>query len=377
MGGETKTGLGLDFLLSELFVDRAGSRVNENVPQIAVVITDEADEDQLKEIATTPHDQHVYSVSDFAALQGISQILVQMLCTTINEAKRPISQVVQECRSATVADIVFLVDGSTSISPTNFQEVRRFLHSFIEGLDIGTDKVRVGLAQFSNEIQKQFHLGEHTDKRALLEQVDRLPQLGGGTDTGKAITVLREEFFTTAKGSRADQRVPQIAVVLTDGESGDDVVPPAKALRQHGVIVFAIGVGAANITELKAIANRPHEHFLVSVERFQALQTRSQGLLQNVCVSMENQRMALIPKFSDVFFLVDSNMMQTDFQQVRTLLMRLVNQLNPSSKTTRLGLAQFAQDTKVEFLLNTHNTKEEYVAAFKKFRLPLRPNSVW
>ncbi|CAB1334701.1 unnamed protein product [Coregonus sp. 'balchen'] len=401
MGGETKTGLGLDFLLNELFVDRAGSRVNENVPQIAVVITDgksldkvglhalklkkrgvtlyaigikEADEDQLKEIATTPHDQHVYSVSDFAALQGISQILVQMLCTTIDEAKRPISQVVQECRSATVADIVFLVDGSTSISPTNFQEVRRFLHSFIEGLDIGADKVRVGLAQFSNEIQKQFHLGEHTDKRALLEQVDRLPQLGGGTDTGKAITVLREEFFTTAKGSRADQRVPQIAVVLTDGESGDDVVPPAKALRQHGVIVFAIGVGAANITELKAIANRPHEHFLVSVERFQALQTLSQGLLQTVCVSMENQRMALIPKFSDVFFLVDSNMMQADFQQVRTLLMRLVNQLNPSSKTTRLGLAQFAQDTKVEFLLNTHNTKEEYMAAFKKFRLPLRPN---
>ncbi|KAK6326962.1 hypothetical protein J4Q44_G00026070 [Coregonus suidteri] len=401
MGGETKTGLGLDFLLNELFVDRAGSRVNENVPQIAVVITDgksldkvglhalklkkrgvtlyaigikEADEDQLKEIATTPHDQHVYSVSDFAALQGISQILAQMLCTTIDEAKRPISQVVQECRSATVADIVFLVDGSTSISPTNFQLVRRFLHSFIEGLDIGADKVRVGLAQFSNEIQKQFHLGEHTDKRALLEQVDRLPQLGGGTATGKAITVLLEEFFTTAKGSRADQRVPQIAVVLTDGESEDDVVLPAKALRQHGVIVFAIGVGAANINELKAIANRPHQHFLVSIERFQALQTLSQGLLQTVCVFMENQRMALIPKFSDVFFLVDSNMMQADFQQVRTLLMRLVNQLNPSSKTTRLGLAQFAQDTKVEFLLNTHNTKEEYMAAFKKFRLPLRPN---
>ena len=67
-------------------------------------------------------------------------------------------------------------------------------------------------------------------------------------------------------------------------------------------------------------------------------------------------------------------MMQADFQLVRTLLMRLVNQLNPSTKTMRLGLAQFAQDTKVEFLLNTHNTKEEYLAALRKFRLPLRPN---
>uniref|UniRef100_A0A4W5RXV3 VWFA domain-containing protein n=1 Tax=Hucho hucho TaxID=62062 RepID=A0A4W5RXV3_9TELE len=401
MGGETNTGLGLDFLLNELFVDRTGSRVNENVPQIAVVITDgesmdnvglhalklkkqgitlyaigikEADEDQLKEIATTPHNQHVYSVSDFAALQGISQSLIQVLCTTIDEAKRPISKVVQECLNATVADIVFLVDGSTSISHTNFQEVQRFLHSFIKGLDIGADKVRVGLAQFSNVIQKQFHLGEHTDQMALLEQVDKFPQLGGGTDTGKAITVLRKEFFTKANGSRADQRVPQIAVVLTDGESADDVELPAKALRQHGVIVFAIGVGAANINKLKDIANRPHEHFLVNIESFQALQTLSQDLLQTVCVSMENQRMALIPKFSDIFFLVDSNMTQADFKQVRNLLMRLVNQLNPSTKTMRLGLAQFAQDTKVEFLLNTHNTKEEYLAALRKFRLPLRPN---
>lgn len=67
-------------------------------------------------------------------------------------------------------------------------------------------------------------------------------------------------------------------------------------------------------------------------------------------------------------------MMQADYLLVRTLLMRLVNQLNPSTKTMRLGLAQFAQDTKVEFFLNTHNTKEEYLAALRKFRLPLRPN---
>ncbi|XP_034144568.1 collagen alpha-6(VI) chain isoform X3 [Esox lucius] len=395
-GGGTMTGEGLDFLLKELFVDQAGSRIKNNVPQIAVVITDgqsqdnvaphalelqrrgitlyaigikDADEEQLKEIATKPHNQHVYSVSDFAALQGISQSIVQVLCTTVEEAKRQVSQVGQDCSTATVADIVFLVDGSGSIGPTDFQEVRMFLHNFIEGLDIGSDKVRVGLAQFSDQPKLEFLLADNTEKSSLLEKVDQLEQLKGGTATGTAIRFLQREFFNPAAGSRSGQRVPQIAVVLTDGDSVDDVVEPAKELRQHGVIVYAIGVGNINKTQLQTIANRPSKHFLHTINNFQALQAISQGLLKTVCVSMVNQRMALGQKFADIIFLVDSNMRPIEFQQVRILLQRLVNQLNPSRDTHRLGLAQFSQDTEVEFLLNALTTKNDYVAALKKFKL--------
>ncbi|KAL0985324.1 hypothetical protein UPYG_G00155490 [Umbra pygmaea] len=392
-GGGTMTGQGLDYLLNELFVDKSGSRINNNVPQIVVVITDgrsqdsvephalalkrrgitlyaigikDADEAQLKEIATVPHIQHVYSVSDFTALQGISQSIVQVLCTTVEEAKRQISQVAQDCR--TVADIVFLVDGSSSISAGNFQEVRTFLRSFIEGLDIGGDKVRVGLAQFSDQPRKEFLLKDYTEKSELLEQVDNLQQLEGGTATGAAITFLKKQFFTKVSGSRADQQVPQIAVVLTDGESTDNVVPPAQELREHGVIVYAIGVGAIEINQLKAIANRPYKHFLNTISSFQALQTLSQGLLKTVCVSMENQRIALAPKFADIFFLVDSNMKPAEFQMFRSLLMRLASQLNIGRETHRLGLAQYALETNVEFLLNAHNVKADYMTALKKFR---------
>lgn len=46
-----------------------------------------------------------------------------------------------ECAKATVADIVFLVDGSTSIGPTSFEDMRQFLKNVVNGLDIGEDKV--------------------------------------------------------------------------------------------------------------------------------------------------------------------------------------------------------------------------------------------
>ncbi|XP_070692202.1 collagen alpha-6(VI) chain [Pempheris klunzingeri] len=402
MGGGTQTGQGLDFMLNEHFVEAAGSRAAKNVPQIAVVITDgksqdnveshaqslkrkgillyaigikDADEDQLREIANEPHSQHVYSVSDFAALQGISQSIIQTLCTTVEEVKRQLLQLSQECAKATVADIVFLVDGSSSIGISNFQEVRQFLRSVISGLDIGPDKVRIGLAQYSDEPHKEFLLKDHMDKNSLLAEVDTFPYRTGGTETGKAIDFVLTQYFTKEAGSRASQRVPQIVVVITDGDSTDDVVAPAQRLRQQGVIVFGIGVGEVNLKQLESIANRPPERFMNTIDSFQALQRLTEGLLQTVCISVEDQRQALAERFGDIFFLVDSGVSPSEFQQIRTVLVRLANQLNIGASAYRLGLAQYGQDTKVEFLLNAFQTKEETQNAVKRFRpRRLQPN---
>ncbi|KAM9309642.1 collagen alpha-6(VI) chain isoform 2-T6 [Pholidichthys leucotaenia] len=280
-----------------------------------------------------------------------------------------------ECAKATMADIVFLVDGSSSIGIRNFDQIRQFLRSVISGLDIGPNKVRVGLAQYSDEPYQEFLLNEHMDVESLLDEVNTFPYRTGDTETGKAINFLRTEYFTEKAGSRLNQRVPQIAVVITDGESRDDVVAPAQALRQLGVIVFGIGVGQAKIEELQAIANRPLDRFMFPIDSFEALQRLTGSLLQTVCVSMEDQRQALAEKFADIFFLVDSGISATDFQQVRTVLTRLSNQLNIGASAHRLGLAQYGQDTKVEFLFNAYETKEEIQNAIRRFRIRrLQPN---
>ncbi|XP_031610902.1 collagen alpha-6(VI) chain isoform X2 [Oreochromis aureus] len=399
-GGGTLTGKGLEFMLNEHFVGKAGSRAVQKVPQIAVVITDgksqddveshaknlrrrgivlyaigikDADASQLREIAND--DQHVYSVSDFAALQGISQNIIQTLCTTVEEAKRQLLQLSQECARATVADIVFLVDSSSSIGVDNFEEIRQFLRSFILGLDIGPDKIRIGLAQYSNETYQEFLLKDHMDKDSLLAEVDQFPYRTGGRETGKAIDFLQSVYFTKEAGSRASQRVPQFAVVITDGDSTDDVVEPAKRLRDQGVIIFGIGVGEVNQQELESIVNLPAHHFLYTIDSYQALQRLTDSLLQTVCISVESLSQALAEKFADIFFLVDSGISQADFQQIRSILVRLVNQLNIGASGYRLGLAQYGTVTKVEFLLNTFQTKEETLAGVRSFRQSrLQPN---
>lgn len=214
----------------------------------------------------------------------LSLLLYVLICFFFFFSARP------ECAKATVADIVFLVDGSTSIGINNFQEVRQFLRNVVTGLEIGPDKVRVGLAQYSSDPYQEFLLKDHMNKMSLLAALDTFPYRKGGTETGKAMEFIRTQYFTQVAGSRADQRVPQIAVVITDGESTDDVILPAKHLREKGVIVFGVGVGQINPYQLESIANRPTNSYMFTIDNFQALQRLTDGLLRTVCSSVENQR---------------------------------------------------------------------------------------
>ncbi|KAK1895950.1 Collagen alpha-6(VI) chain [Dissostichus eleginoides] len=280
-----------------------------------------------------------------------------------------------ECAKASVADMVFLVDGSSSIGLSNFQEVRQFLRSVVTGLDIAPNKVRIGLAQYSDETYQEFLLKDHMDKTSLLEAVDTFQYRTGGTETGKAIDFLRTQYFTEEAGSRAGKRVPQIAVVITDGDSTDDVIASAQRLRQQGVIVFGIGVGEANLKQLESIANRPPERFLSSISNYTDLKTLKDSLLKTVCISVEDQRQALAERFADIFFLVDSGVTAAEFQQIRSILTRLANQLNIGTSAYRLGWAQYGREVKEEYLLNARQTRIKTLNGVKRLRQrKLQPN---
>lgn len=127
------------------------------------------------------------------------------------------------------------------------------------------------------------------DKASVLAELDTFPYLTGDTETGKAMNFTLNTYFTEEAGSRVDQRVPQIAVVITDGDSADDVQGPAQSLRRRGVIVFAVGVGDAKLDELESIANRPLDRFRFTIDNFKALQGLTDSLLPRVCISIDDQ----------------------------------------------------------------------------------------
>lgn len=57
--------------------------------------------------------------------------------------------------------------------------------------------------------------------------------------SGLALTFILENSFKPESGSRSG--VPKIGILITDGKSQDDVIPPAQRLRKAGIELFAIG----------------------------------------------------------------------------------------------------------------------------------------
>ncbi|KAL1262547.1 hypothetical protein QQF64_005286, partial [Cirrhinus molitorella] len=389
--GGTFTGKALTFVLKEHFDKKAERRLQQNVPQIAIVITDGDSQDEvesqaqklrqrgikifaigikdankamLRQIASEPYSQHVYSVTDFAALQKISQSVTREVCTTVEEIQKDILQA-RDCNETAQADIVFLVDSSGSIGESNFAKVREFLRAFVDRLNLRPDKVRVGLAQFSDQPYQEFLLGDYLDKKDLYQKLNKLTYRKGSTKTGLALTFIRKNYFNLARPN-----VPSIAIVITDGESSDAVEEPSQRLRNLGVTIFVIRVGNVNMETLHAITNIPHEEFLFGIDSYEELQGLEESLRSKVCFTVRVQSEASVPKYADLFILVDSSVSRLQ-PPIRTFLNRLISSLDVGKDINRVGLAQFSENVKEEFLLNTDKTKNEILSSIRS--LTLRP----
>ncbi|XP_019522691.1 PREDICTED: collagen alpha-4(VI) chain-like [Hipposideros armiger] len=388
--GGSKMGLALQFLLDHHFQETAGSRASQGVPQVAMVISSSPAEDsvqepaeafrragillyavgirdaslaELRKIASRPVEKFVSFVSNFSRLGIHAQKLRQELCKTLVKATQTVDHVSPACRETILADIVFLVDSSTSIGPQNFQKVKNFLRSVVLGLDISSDQVRVGLAQYNDNIYPAFQLNQHPLKSVVLEQIQNLPYRTGGTNTGSALEFIRTNYLTEAAGSRAKDRVPQIVILVTDGESNDEVQEAADRLKEDGIVVYVVGINVQDVQELQKVASEPFEKYLFNIENFNILQDVSGGILQTLCSAVEGKREGSIPASADVVFLADTsqNTSRATFQWMRNFISRAVGMLDVGRDKYQIGLAQYGGQGHTEFLLNTYQTQDEMI----------------
>lgn len=94
-----------------------------------------------------------------------------------------------ECSVSAIADLVFLVDGSWSVGRENFKHIRSFISSLAGAFDIGEDKTRVAVVQYSTDTRTEFPLTHYTRRGDLLQAINTLPYKGGNTMTGKVLNI--------------------------------------------------------------------------------------------------------------------------------------------------------------------------------------------
>ncbi|XP_059376861.1 collagen alpha-1(XII) chain-like isoform X4 [Carassius carassius] len=253
-----------------------------------------------------------YEISLFA-LKGLTPSKPQV----VNEKTQPV-KVSTECslEVEVQADIVLLVDGSYSIGLANFAKVRSFLEVLVNSFDIGPNKVQISLVQYSRDPHTEFALNKHSDNAAVLSAVRTFPYRGGSTNTGKAMSYVREKIFIPARGAR--DNVPRVMVLITDGKSSDSFKNPANKLRDADVEIFAVGVKDAVRSELEAIANAPADNHVFEVEDFDSFQRISKELTTSICLRIEQElhnikKRSLVPPKSLSFSEVTSRSFRTSW----------------------------------------------------------------
>lgn len=174
------------------------------------------------------------------------------------------------------------MDGSTSID-YRFGSIQTFMESVVKESTVGTDLTRFGVIVFANTSQIIFSLDHHSSKPKVIQAIRELKHPTGNTYTGKALKYSLE-YFKKEHGGRADLQVPQILMLITDGEATepDDLQEPAAALRNNGISVFAIGVEKANEKELKLIAGGDLSKVFY-VNNFKALETLYRNISEVLC----------------------------------------------------------------------------------------------
>ncbi|XP_064417208.1 collagen alpha-1(XIV) chain [Latimeria chalumnae] len=180
------------------------------------------------------------------------------------------------------ADIVFLVDESWSIGHDNFAKIKEFLFRVVSYFPkIGPEGTQVAVVHYSEEPRIEFRLNQHKDRNAVLKALKVVRYGGGNTRTGRAMGYVLKEVFQEFAGMR--ENVSHVLVLLTDGRSQDDVIPPARVTHALGIRVIAVGINAADIEELKTIVfnNNYKEIFFAST--FDDLPLIEGEFIENVC----------------------------------------------------------------------------------------------
>ncbi|KAG6930871.1 collagen type VI alpha 3 chain [Chelydra serpentina] len=407
LGGGTKTGKGLEYLIQNHLTKAAGSRASDGIPQIIIVLTDgrsqddvalpssvlksadvnvfaigvqDAMEGELKEVVSEPRDTHLFNLENITALHAIVGDLVASICTSLTPEMAGAKGVIKDVTAQESADLIFLIDGSNNIGSVNFPAIRDFLVNFIERLSVGTQEIHIGVVQYSDQPRTEFSLNRYSTKADVLNAVKALSFLGGEeANIGAALESVVENHFTQAGGSRIEEGVPQVLVLISGAESSDDIREAVLAVKQASIFSFSIGVLNADSAELQQIAT--DGSFAFTALDIRNLADLQELLLPNIVGVAQRLILLNAPTFvtevvdvnpKDIVFLIDGTTALGTGQQfvaIRDFISKILHRLEIGPDLIKVAVAQYADTVKPEFYFSASQNKKDVISAVKKLKL--------
>ncbi|KAM8856607.1 collagen alpha-3(VI) chain-like isoform 2-T2 [Spinachia spinachia] len=404
-GRPLNTGAALQYVRDNVFTNPAGSRRLQGVPQILILLnggrsfdnvdtpasvlkqegiivigigTRNSDTGELRKVSHDPN--YTLSVSEFTELPSVQEQISSLMSTVLVRATSMTPKVTVEIQGPR-KDVVFLVDGSDGVG-MEFPIIQEFIRRVVESLNVGENKIRIGVVQYGDYAQADMFLNSHATKESVLQAVRGMNRRGGRQrNLGQALQFVSQDVLTATRGSRKAEGVPQFVIVISSGSSTDDIRSAASSLKQSRVLPFSIGTRDVNPTELRVVSYVPN--FAFTIDDLPGLYTVKENLITTLTELSDADINSMSPVFPstevitaptggekrDVVFLIDgTTTVRNEFPSIREMITRVVEKLDVGLDKVRISVVQYSDVPKLEFLLNEFSTKDEVRQAVTKLQ---------
>uniref|UniRef100_UPI0037E7B532 cochlin n=1 Tax=Semicossyphus pulcher TaxID=241346 RepID=UPI0037E7B532 len=303
LGGDTNTGKAIMHTAESFFTQENGGRRGH--PRVMMVLVDGWPSDDLEQAAmlaresginvflvsvAKPAPEELGMVRDKEFMKkavckdnGFFTYMIPSWFSTTKHVK-PLTQRIcsldgllcsKTCYNS--VNIGFLIDGSSSVGDGNFRLVLDFLAGVARSFDISDVGARIGAVQFTYDQRLEFSLFDYHNKEDSINALRRIPYMSGGTATGAAITYTTQNLFRRTGPGR------NFLIIVTDGQSYDDVRSPAMNAQKQGITVYSVGVAWAPLDDLKSMSSEPKDSHTFFTREFTGLGEFIPQVVRGIC----------------------------------------------------------------------------------------------
>ena len=181
--------------------------------------------------------------------------------------------------SDVTADIVFLIDSSSSVNPADHKKEKNFVAALAKSLNFGSGKMRVAVILYSDYARQAIRFDVVKNPESLQSVLDGLQQLRGGRRVDRALTSAIQMF----RGSRPEVR--HILVLIASGEHTSESINPFKTavqqLKTLSVERFVVAIGPESSGEdLRSVVERDAD--VIYVPTFDTLSSQILRIAEHI-----------------------------------------------------------------------------------------------
>ncbi|KFP89681.1 Vitrin, partial [Apaloderma vittatum] len=272
-------------------------------------------------------------------------------------------------------DLSFLMDGSWSIGKRRFQLQKQFLSNMAQALGISSTGPLMGVVQYGDDPSTEFNLKTYANSKDLRSAIEKIPQKGGLSNVGKALSFVNKNFFLDANGNRGG--APNVVVVMVDGWPTDRVEEASRLARESGINIFFVTIEAAAENEKQNIVEpnfvdkavcRTNGYYSINVPSWFSLHKVVQPLVKRVCDTDQLACSKTCLNSADIGFVIDgsSSVGTSNFRTVLQFVANISKEFEISDTDTRIGAVQYTYEQRLEFSFDKYSTKQDVLNAIKR-----------